>query len=132
METKNPTLEGLTYIVKNYIFCEVKKGGNINTESRISNRQAYNKAISFELSLIESDQIKNIKSMGTGVDISPDGIGISTNHVLTKGDVLKLHIPDDIEKSTNTVFAEVVWSRPSNSHFRMGLRFLRRSYVIQK
>ncbi len=94
-------------------------------ETRISNRQSFNKAISFELSLIESDQIKNIKSAGTGVDISPDGIGISTNHALTKGAVLKLHIPDDKEKSANTVFAEVVWSKPANNHFRMGLRFLR-------
>lgn len=94
-------------------------------ESRTTNRQEFNKAISFELSLIEPDQIKNIKCPGTGVDISPDGIGISTNQALATGAVLKLHIPDDKEESVNALFAEVVWSRPSNSHFRTGLRFLR-------
>ncbi|MBM4136139.1 MAG: PilZ domain-containing protein [Nitrospira sp.] len=94
-------------------------------ESRINSRRSFNKTISFELSLIESDQIKNIKSAGTGVDISPDGLGISINYALAVGDVLKLNIPDNKEKSANAVFAEVVWSKPSNSHFRMGLRFLR-------
>jgi hypothetical protein len=94
-------------------------------ESRSGSRRAFNKTISFELSLIEPDQIRNIKCIGTGVDISPDGIGISTNCALTTGNMLKLNIPDNKEKTANAVFAEVVWSRPSNSHFRTGLRFLR-------
>jgi hypothetical protein len=94
-------------------------------ENRSSNRQSFNKTIGLEFSIIEPDQIRNIKSKVTGVDISPDGLGISTNHALTVGNVLKLNIPDDKEKSAKAVFAEVVWSRPSNSHFRTGLRFLR-------
>ncbi|HWR57863.1 MAG TPA: PilZ domain-containing protein [Thermodesulfovibrionales bacterium] len=85
---------------------------------------AFNREISFELCLIEPDQIRNIRCQGTGLDISPEGIGVSTDRALAVGDVLKLHIPDNREKPANTFFAEVVWSRPANSHFRMGLRFL--------
>jgi hypothetical protein len=114
----------LTYIEKSDIL-GIKKDGIISLESRSSNRQAFNKTISLEFSIIEPDQIRNIRAMGTGVDISPDGLGISTNQALAAGDILRLNIPDDKEKAAKAVFAEVVWSRPSNSHFRTGLRFLR-------
>jgi len=103
----------------------MKKGRIVSMESRTGSRRSFTKTISFELSLIEPDQIRNIKAMGTGFDISPDGLGISTNHALTVGNVLKLNIPDNKDKTSNTLFAEVVWSRPFNSHFRTGLRFLR-------
>lgn len=92
------------------------------SDRRLSNRRFFNQPLSFEISLIEG-QFEIIKKDATGVDISSEGLGMTTDYVLNKGGVLKLYIPTAVDTFL-PVFAEVMWSMPADTRFRAGLRFL--------
>lgn len=57
-------------------------------EKRKYNREQCSKPVEFSLNTIEYHQLKNIKTNGTIVDISEEGIGITTNYPLEAGHVL--------------------------------------------
>ncbi len=96
----------------------------MKSEKRLSDRKILNKTIYFELSIMESGQLKNIQFDGLGLDISQDGLRLTTECALKRGEVLKLIFPSNELGITLPVFAETVWSKPANGHFRAGLRFL--------
>ncbi len=96
----------------------------MKSEKRLSDRKILNKTIHFELSIMESGQLKNIQYDGLGLDISHGGLGLTTEYALKEEDVLKLIFPINELDTTLPVFAETVWSKPANGHFRAGLRFL--------
>lgn len=91
---------------------------------RSSDRESIHQPVSFELSEIESGRLRNIRKSGLGVDISPGGMGLTTDYPLKEGDVLKLYLPVAAGHASVPVFTEVIWLRPSDREFRAGLRFL--------
>jgi hypothetical protein len=99
-------------------------GMSVKSQKRSIERKIFNKTIHFELSIMESGQLKNIQYDGLALDISQAGLGLSTEYALKEGDVLKLIFPINELNITLPVFAETVWSKPANGHFRAGLRFL--------
>ena len=91
---------------------------------RLSERKVFNQPISFEVSETETGQFKIVQKKGFGIDISSKGTGITTDYALREGDVLKLHLPINEVQTSLPVYAEVMWSKPADSHFRAGLLFL--------
>lgn len=96
----------------------------MKSQKRLSDRKIFNKPIRFELSIMESGQLKNIQYDGLGLDISQSGLGLTTEYALKEGEVLKLILPVNELDITLPILAETVWSKPANGHFRAGLRFL--------
>lgn len=89
-------------------------------KQRLTERRIFNQPLSFEISDVNSFEI--IRKNALGVDISSAGLGLTTEHALKKGEVLKVYIP-----SADTVlpsYAEVVWSEPTDDYWRAGLHFL--------
>ena len=78
----------------------------------------------FEFHISESVLLKHILCDGNCVDISENGLGLTTDYYLRKGDILKLLLPDNCMHSKCPLFAEVVWMKPSNGYFRIGLKLL--------
>lgn len=93
-------------------------------ENRVVERTAFNQPVKFEMSIMESGRINNIRCDGQGVDISPNGLGMISACAFYKGEVLKLALPVDIVKTAMPVFAEVMWSKIENESCRVGLKFL--------
>jgi hypothetical protein len=73
---------------------------------------------------ISGEELENITCEAIGVDISSSGLGVVTDYALKEGDVLKSRIPVIEMDTALPVYAEVVWSKPHNGKFRVGLRFL--------
>mgnify|MGYP001619465226 CR=1 FL=1 len=96
------------------------------SEKRFSERKIFNRPVSFEVSATEAGKFKNIQQNGVGVDISSEGIGITTDYALREGDVLKLYIPiNNTVETSLPVHAEVMWSKPADENlWAGGLRFL--------
>jgi hypothetical protein len=90
---------------------------------RHSYRQGFNQPVSFETSVING-KVRNILYNGIVMDISDGGIGLKTDHALPEGSVLKFNIPIKDVEITIPVFAQVMWSKPDDHHFRAGLSFL--------
>ena len=92
-------------------------------KTRACDRKVFDQAVSFEIGSIEG-KIKNIEKNTIAVDISSCGLGIKTKHVLAEGSVVKFYFPIKEVEITIPVYAQVMWSMPTNDHFRVGLRFL--------
>jgi hypothetical protein len=94
------------------------------SEKRSVNRVAIRGSVSFERTEREPGRFRNVLEIGTGVDISQMGIGLSTANPLREGDVLKLNLPAAVANISLPVYTEVMWSTPANGKYRVGLRFL--------
>ena len=92
-------------------------------EKRQYERKEFNQPFSFEMS-IAGDQLENVIHEATGVDISAYGLGLVTNYALKEGSVIKSRIPVSEVETSLPVYALVIWSKPANDNFRVGLRFL--------
>src|SRR5512144_2147906 len=91
---------------------------------RSCSRKSIRKPVSFELTLLESGRPVNILKSGVGVDLSPGGMGLTTDYPLHEGEVLKLFFPVEVGNASLPVYTEVVWAKPTDGEFRAGLRFL--------
>ena len=91
--------------------------------TRVCDRKNLDQSLSFEVSAIQGKS-KDGKENGVTVDISSCGLGIKTEHALEEGSVLKFNFPIREVEVTIPVYAQVMWSMPTNDHFRAGLRFL--------
>ena len=91
--------------------------------TRLFVRKEFDQQIYFETTLVNG-KMKNINRKGIAMDISDGGLGLKTDLDLSEGAVVKFNIPMKEVDITIPVFAEVMWSKPENSHFRAGLRFL--------
>ena len=91
--------------------------------TRACTRKSFKHPVSFELGASEKT-LHDVKREGICVDISACGLGVETVHEVPNGAVLKFHIPVRELEITIPVFAQVMWSKPTDDHFRMGLRFL--------
>ena len=87
-------------------------------------RRAFNRAVPFEMLTVESNQVENIQQKALCLDISEGGLGLSAGVPLKRGQVVKVFLPVQKVHVSLPVFAEVVWSEPSNGSFRVGLRIL--------
>jgi len=92
-------------------------------KKRVCDRKIFDQPVSFQISAMEG-KIKNIKKNSIAVDISSCGLGIKTKYVLAEGSVVKFYFPIKEVEITIPVYAQVMWSMPTNDHFRVGLRFL--------
>jgi hypothetical protein len=95
-----------------------------NENKRLDTRRPFNSSFSFDLIDVELGYLCNISYSAVGFDISEHGLGMTSNYVLKKAQMVKLYLPVREKDMPLPVFAEVMWSRQENSHFRTGLRFL--------
>src|SRR5512143_1101754 len=95
-----------------------------HTEKRFVIRQPFEQEITFEQSAKASDDAERVLKVGMGVDISPTGLGFVTDHLLTSGEVLMLHLPVAATELTIPVYSEIVWTKLRKGRCRAGLRFL--------
>jgi len=94
-------------------------------EKRRSGRRPFDCRLDFEAGTIGSGGYANATYEARGLDISPEGVGLSCDNPLSKGMILRLLSPIPEESAGFSPFAEVVWSAPAGDRFRAGLRFLR-------
>jgi hypothetical protein len=92
-------------------------------EKRVCDRKIFAQPVSFQINAIEG-KIKNIKKDSIALDISSCGLGIKTKYVLAEDSVIKFYFPIKELEITIPVYAQVMWSMPTNDHFRVGLKFL--------
>jgi hypothetical protein len=92
-------------------------------ERRLINRKTFDQPLKLDVSLKERIPGKNWEN-SLATDISFDGLGLSTDYELKKGDVVKIRIPVQTVDVDIPVYAIVVWSKPEKSNFRAGLLFL--------
>ena len=94
-----------------------------NANKRLYDRKMFDQPFSFEISVVDAGR-NNVKQNGVGVDISSSGLGMKTRRSFQDGSVLKFYLPMREWEITIPVFAQVMWSKPDDDHFRVGLRFL--------
>jgi len=94
------------------------------TGKRSKLRKTFNRAVPFEILAVQSNRVENIQQDGVCLDISEGGLGLSAGVPLQRSQVVKVFLPVVEVRTSLPVFAEVVWSEPSNGSFRMGLRIL--------
>ncbi len=73
---------------------------------------------------MDLSKFENIKKNGFAIDVSSEGIGLTTDYALKRGDVLKLYLPVNRVNITLPVYAKVVWSKQADNNFRAGLMVL--------
>jgi hypothetical protein len=93
-------------------------------EKRNISRTEFVHPISFDRVDNEAEPHKNVSCQGLGVDISEGGLGLSTSHILEKGNVIRLLVPALGGKTALPVFSVIRWSEPVGTQFRVGLQFL--------
>jgi hypothetical protein len=71
-----------------------------------------------------SGKIILIENEARGIDISSQGLGITTSSTLKKGDVWRISLPARTEGAVLPVFPGVVWVNRQNKEYRAGLQFL--------
>lgn len=95
-----------------------------NIEKRKLDRASFSYPVLFEINGTTSSLSNTLRGEGYGLDISSSGIGILTDRLLSKGDVVKLYIPLG---DTNTIIpttSEVRWAGIQDGRCRLGLKFL--------
>jgi len=90
---------------------------------RMFDRKGFDQPVSYETSIVNG-KMENIRHIGIALDISTGGMGLITDLALAEGSVVKFNIPMKEVDITLPVFAQVVWSKPDDDHFRTGLSFL--------
>ena len=96
----------------------------LKREKRNIGRKPFSYPVDFEITDLGSDNLRHLTLEGNAVDISSSGLGLLTTTPLNRGEVVKVYIPIT---SLNTVlpsFSEVCWVQNTDSHYRVGLRFL--------
>lgn len=93
-------------------------------DKRLTKRNLFNQSISFEITNMNTEGVKNIQKVGFGIDISSKGVGMTTDYAFKKGDVLKLYLICNMVNITLPVYAKVVWSEFVNNNCRVGLLLL--------
>jgi hypothetical protein len=91
-------------------------------ERRTLERKEFTRALDFTVSTFQSG---TMLSRGFGVDISCNGLGITSEYSPTPGTVLRISIPVEEIGIALPIFAEVAWVSPGREIFRAGLTFLR-------
>lgn len=95
------------------------------TPTRCNLRNAINQKVCLELVGPKQGQIRSVSIYGTCVDISSEGIGITTDsNALCEGDVLKLLLLINDMKVTLPILTEVKWLRQVDGQYKAGLQFL--------
>lgn len=99
-------------------------GLSLAAEKRCSLRNAINQPVRLELTTLVQGKIRSAQINGICLDISSEGIGVSTTDPLRKGDVLKLHLSVSDMKVTLPILTEVKWLRRVDDQYKAGLQFL--------
>jgi hypothetical protein len=94
-------------------------------ENRRIDRKSFSEEINFESMLTGENSKGIVYRTGSSTDISSNGLGLTDPYKATEGEILKLLIPFKALGISVPVFAEVMWVRPFEHHYKAGLRFLR-------
>jgi hypothetical protein len=93
-------------------------------EKRRHPRKEFSNRIGMDLVSEKKGNYNRISVQGTGIDISPGGLGIITDQPLEKGWVLKLVLPLSDGEINVPVFSVIKWTVPEKDGFRVGVQFL--------
>ena len=96
----------------------------IKGSSRNSIRKPFVRPLRYSLSNADSSRTKPLMATAVSVDISPEGIGIVTDHPLEKGHVLKFENSIKMNKEVLKSEAVVRWTGLLYGKHRVGLEFL--------
>jgi hypothetical protein len=97
-------------------------------EQRPENRQMERKTFPYPvlIELINQEQgtFEHLQNQGQGIDISSQGIGITSESPIDPGQVVKMYIPLGNLETLVPSFSEVRWIKKSNSNYRLGFKFI--------
>jgi len=93
-------------------------------EKRLNERKKFNRFVPFVTIKGDLDRVRYIKGDGFSLDISEGGLGFKADRSFRIGDILKISLPMPRINISIPVFAEVMWVKPKEDHFRAWLRFL--------
>jgi Tfp pilus assembly protein PilZ len=94
------------------------------SKNRASSRHLYPEEIKFETMASGTETARRAHYRAHCLDISQGGLGFSTAHELGEGEVVKLSLPLRDFEVTLPVLAEVLWVKPAERHYRVGVRYL--------
>jgi len=94
------------------------------SEKRASPRTDLHQVVRFERTAPESGLTGEEPTQGVGRDISPEGASFLTDCPLHPGEILKLHVPIEAERTSVPVISQVKWTQRTRNGFRVGLQFL--------
>lgn len=97
---------------------------DVPEEKRSTPRMALHQLVQFERAGAQPHEPGGGLTQGVGRDISAVGASLLTDCPLQQGEILRLCIPEDAERSGDPVVSEVRWTQPTRHGFRVGLQFL--------
>ncbi len=118
---KNTSFEGLSSLLQTQEN-NAHQEGKLIVERRKAERKQFTKPLNFRVSDMEQGPVN---SGGQGVDISSLGLGMTSDHPLAQGMVLRVGLPVEDLGVTLPLFTEVEWVAAVSGSCRAGLRFLR-------
>jgi len=96
----------------------------IKGSSRKSVREPFVRPLRYSLSGKDASRTKHFMTTAVSVDISPEGIGIITDHLLKAGDILQFKNSIKMKDEVFRNKAVVRWTGLLYGKHRVGLKFL--------
>lgn len=95
-------------------------------ENRVFQRWIHARPVYFERGPLEETggSLMGVHFLAQAVDISEGGIGMISQLPLHEKEIIRVLVPGPEPSVSLPVRAEVVWSAPSRTSMRFGLRFL--------
>jgi hypothetical protein len=93
-------------------------------ELRLIPRSPYSQSVQLERSYSLAGASLLTPLVGQGLDISPQGLGLTADFPLTKGEILKVYISIEDMNTSIPVLSEVCWAETGSQSCRAGLKFL--------
>ena len=93
-------------------------------ELRLIPRSPYSQAVQLERSYSLAGAALLSPLLAQAQDISPQGLGLTADFPLKKGEVLKVYISIEDKNTSIPVLSEVCWAEPNSQPCRAGLKFL--------
>jgi Tfp pilus assembly protein PilZ len=94
------------------------------SKNRASSRHLYPEEIKFEAMAGGTKTSRRAHYRAHCLNISQGGLGFSTTHELGEREVVKLSLPLRDFEITLPVLAEVLWVKPAERHYKVGVRYL--------
>ncbi len=93
-------------------------------EKRVSGRHPFSGDIELEITITGIKGAGMTHQRAHCLDVSRGGLGFSTAQPLKETEIVKVSLPLKALYVTVPVLAEVLWVKPANHHYRVGLRYV--------
>ena len=96
----------------------------MTSNTRAKGRHLYSEELILETMAMGKKTVRTAHYRAHCLNISQGGLGFSTAHALSEREVVKLSLPLRDFDITLPVLAEVLWVKPANRHYKVGVRYL--------